>query len=194
MTIPFDPSTFWHLRASATLAAAVSARVLLTDGARTLVEVRRPPLPEHAGHPLVPPCWFRSMVVHGRLGFPHGTNPLVDQLVAAARLAVRVELDHPGASLPGGVWRLDHPSTSTYVFATALPACSARAAVGAVTADGGFLEDSATGVTLVSATMAGETAGAEAAYGAALDMLARCAAAELVADLEQAASEGRDRR
>jgi hypothetical protein len=186
MDTGFDAATLWRLRVAASLATALPVRVLVTDGPRLLFEVRRPPLPEHPARTLVPPCWFRAAVAGTWVTGSGPPSPLLDVMRDAADLGVSTVLDHPGAALAGGVWRLDHPGSAIHVFATGLAPCGARAAIGTgpeVRAlEPGYLCDPATGVTLVSATAGGDR-DPDATLDVVHGMLARCVAAELVAEV-----------
>lgn len=194
MDSTLDEGTLWRLRVAASLATALPMRVLLTDGARLLFEVRRPPLPDRHTCALVPPCWFRAAVAGARSSVPGSDTALMQTMTSAGELGISLVLQHAGASLPGGVWRLDHPGSSIYVFATGLWLSAARAAVGSApevaALDPGFLGDPGTGVTLVSATA---PSGAEpaATLDAVHGMLARCTAAELLAEVGASAPGGR---
>jgi len=117
---------------------------------------------------------------------------MVDELSHAGDLGISVVLEHRGAGLSGGIWRLDHCHSATYVFATGLGVGAARSAVGDGQGESGstvaleptFLEDRATGVTLVSATVPIRAGGyAKAALEVVQGMLGRCVAAELLAEL-----------
>lgn len=179
MNPPFDDRTLWDLRVAATLVAAIPVNVTVTDGPRTVLEVRRPPFSEQA-HPVVPPCWFRSMVAGARLGSSQAAEWFVDQLAGAESLSVGVDLRHCGAGFHGAIWRLDHPGSSIYVFATALSAAQARAALAGPAPELGFFEDAGTGVTLVSKVVPGP---GPHHRDPVVTMLGRCTAAELEADL-----------
>ncbi|MFP5317796.1 MAG: hypothetical protein ACLGI2_05815 [Acidimicrobiia bacterium] len=186
MDATFDPRTLWQLRVAASLATALPVRVLVTDGADLLFEVRRPEVPADPGRALVPPCWFRAMVASARSTVAMEAGPLSEAMLGARRLRIRPVLDHAGSSLPGGIWRLDHSSSATYVFASGLTEDAARVAAGAdapaAALEPGFLADPATGVTLVSAT-AGSTADPAAVLDVVHGMLAGCVAAELLAEM-----------
>jgi len=116
---------------------------------------------------------------------------MVDELSQAADLGVNVVLEHRGVALSGGIWRLDHCHSVTYVFATALGVDPARRAVRdgqgesstTVAFEPTFLEDRATGVTLVSATVPTGGGRATAQLDVVEGMLGRCVAAELLAEL-----------
>jgi hypothetical protein len=128
------------------------------------------------------------MVAHACLGAADGAGPLLDGLRDPRDLEVSIVVDHPGEGLAGGIWRLDHPRTSTFVFPTSLRLAAARAAVGAEAGvpalDPGFLADAATGVTLVSATAAGAGGALAGARDIVEGMLARCLAAELMGEVD----------
>jgi hypothetical protein len=118
------------------------------------------------------------MVAHACLGAADGAGPLLDGLRDPRDLEVSIVVDHPGEGLAGGIWRLDHPRTSTFVFPTSLRLAAARAL------DPGFLADAATGVTLVSATAAGAGGALAGARDIVEGMLARCLAAELMGEVD----------
>lgn len=200
----FEPAAMWNLRVAATMAAALPVRVVVADGDRTILEVMRPPLPVASEHPVLSPCWFRSMVVQARSGVYAITGPLMDSLEHADALSVRVTLAHSGDVLPGGVCRLDHHDESVYVLASELPAAGVRQALcdGDDDREGmtgiaappavSCLEDRGTAVTLVSATFPPV---AEARPGAVdvdvvHSLLARCRAVELIEDLDARSDEG----
>jgi len=194
MDSTFDEGTLWRLRVAASLATALPMRVLLTDSTRLLFEVRRPPLPDHPGGVFVPPCRFRAAVASARSSVLAADSPLTETMVGAGELGISLVLQHDGASLPGGIWRLDHPGSSVYVFVTGLWIRAARAAVGSApevaALDPGFLADPGTGVTLVSAT-APSGADPASTLDAVHGMLARCTAAELLAEVGASAPGGR---
>jgi hypothetical protein len=186
MDTRFDAATRWNLRVAASLSTALPMRVLVADGSALLFEVRRPPTPADPGRMVLPPCWFRTMVTSVRSPVLPAVGPLTEAMVTARQLRITPVLDHAGAALPGGIWRLNHPASATYVFATGLPQKAAQIAVGAdpdvVGLDPGFLSDPATGVTLVSAT-AGATADPVTTLDVVTGMLARCTTADLLADV-----------
>jgi hypothetical protein len=186
MDARFDAATRWKLRVAASLSTALPVRVLVTDGPVLLFEVRRPPTPADPGRMVLPPCWFRTMVTSVRSPVLPVVGPLTEAMVNARQLRVTPVLEHAGASLPGGIWRLNHPASATYVFATGLSQSAAQGAIGAdpdvAALDPGLLSDPATGVTLVSAT-AGSTADPVTTLDVVTGMLARCAAADLLAEV-----------
>lgn len=201
----FDPPDLWQLRVAATLVAAAPMSARVSDGDRTLLRAMRPPFPDNAEHAVVPTCWFHSMVAHARTGVVLGTGPILDCLLRAGSLRVGLELHHPGEALPGGVWRLDRHCAPLYLVATSLGGERAKevatgglppvAAGGRRALEVGYLEDQATGVTVVSISVpplrAGQGADAAAVDLALVhDVLARCLAAELIDDIEGWASAG----
>lgn len=186
MDARFDAATRWKLRVAASLSTALPVRVLVTDGPVLLFEVRRPPTPAAPGRMVLPPCWFRTMVTSARSPVLPGVGPLTEAMMTARQLEITPVLDHGGASLPGGIWRLDHPASVTYLFATGLRPCAARGALGTdpdvAALEPGYLFDPATDVTLVSATT-GPTADPASTLDVVTGMLARCAATELLAEV-----------
>ena len=177
MDVRFDAATRWKLRVAASLSTALPVRVLVTDGPVLLFEVRRPPTPADPGRMVLPPCWFRTLVTSARSPVLPGVGPLTEAMMAARQLGIAPVLDHRGASLPGGIWRLDHPASATYLFATGLRPCAARGALGTdpdvAALEPGYLLDPATDVTLVSATT-GPAADPATTLDVVTGMLARC--------------------
>ena len=200
MARTLDPSIMRGLRVAATLVAVAPVRVRLGDGHRILLEVRRPPPPDCCDHPVVPPCWFRALVVQTPHGPAAGAGTIMDSLTDAETLTVDVALVHAGMTLPGGIWRIDHPRSWTYLFATTLGIEAARRAVTdgepglpvALAASVGgpidvrYLEDECTGVTVIRMSgPAGDERSARCQLEVVHDVLARCAGAELSSELQQ---------
>jgi len=180
-----DARTLWQLREAAALANAVPVRVTVVDGAHTLLEVvppgRAAEAPGPVGsrrHRVAPPCWLRALVAHIRAGLD---GPDLE-LLATRTVEIVVELDHRGASLAGGLWRLDHPGSSIYVFATSLRPHQAQAAAGGCPFEVGFMADGAAAVTLVSVAAPGPGPRHQAPV---FDLLARCLAEELMAEVSE---------
>lgn len=134
----------------------------------------------------VPPCWFHSLVAHARVGAISG--PFLGTEVDLTTLRVDTTLAHAGVALAGGVWRVDHPHSWTWLFATSLDVDAARQANrdrphrttgGAALAFGSF-GDARTGITVISATgPAGDDSFAARQLEGVHGVLARCAIAEL---------------
>lgn len=203
MARSFDTWVMHRLRVAATLAAVAPVGVRLGDGHRTILEVRRPPLPECPGHAVVPPCWFHSMVVHAHRGLTAGPGTIMATLTDSNIVAVDVALAHAGMTLPGGIWRIDHQRSWAYLFATTLGIDATRSAatdarpdvaVDASIGDPlevGFFEDEATGVTLVCTSGPVGDERTHARYLKVVHtMLAPCATAELCSELEQPTAGG----
>lgn len=200
MARTLDPSIMRGLRVAATLVAVAPVRVRLGDGHRILLEVRRPPLPDSSDHPVVSPCWFRALVVQTPHGPAAGAGTIMDSLTDAETLTVDVALVHAGMTLPGGIWRIDHPGSWTYLFAATLGIEGAHRAVvdgepGLPVALSGslggpidvrYLEDECTGVTVIRMSgPAGDERSARCQLEVVHDVLARCAGAELSSELQQ---------
>lgn len=180
MSTRFDDRILWKIRVAATLATTLPVRVTVTDRRRTILEVRRPPLPECEGHPVVPPCWFRSVVARACSDGDAGLASLIGSAVDDDDVGVTVDLQHCGTELPGDIWRLDHPGSSFYVFATSLGPEEARSAIGEPDLELGVLGNADTGVSLVSVFAPGPGPQHRETVHT---ILGRCAASELEADL-----------
>jgi hypothetical protein len=183
------------LRVAATLAAvAPSVRVRICDGEQLLTEVHRPPLPTDATHRVVPPCVFRLAVAHACEIAALGRAVAFAGLPAGADPTIHIGLASGDLTLPGGIWRIGHHDRWTHLFATTLTLADAMGA----TTDGadppapgawvrlGFHHDELTGVTLVHVTgPAGDKVTAARDRDVLEATLARCATAELLADIDR---------
>ncbi len=207
MARSFDTWVMNRLRVAATLAAVAPVRVRVGDGERTVLEVRRPPLPQCPGHTVVPPCWFRSMVVDSLRGLAPGSGTIMASLTDINIVTVDVALAHPGMTLPGGIWRIDHQHSWAYLFTTTLGIDATRSAaaegrpdIAVDTSVGdslqvGFFEDEATGVTLVCTSgPVGDERSAAHYLEVVHTMLVPCATAELCSELEQRTAGGAEGR
>lgn len=182
---PISDRALAGLRVTAAVLAAVPmvhARVRYHD--ETLLEVRRPPLPEGREHPVLPPCAFHNSVARAhqgrkrgeRLAFrglPAGAEPAIDWTVAAGDLA-----------LPGSMFRCSNSGSWWHIAAVAMPLPAATAAAlgaGEETVDIRFHSDPHLDVTLMHiSTEAGRVRESADAVDRLQTAIARCAVAELI--------------
>jgi hypothetical protein len=117
---PVSDAVLTALRTAATLVHAVPRlRLAVRQGERTVLEVRRPPLPE-VPHLVLPPCAFHAAVARGHRMRRAGEQVGMRGIDAGPEPVIALGLPEGDIALPGGMVRLSRDQHWWHLAATPL--------------------------------------------------------------------------
>ncbi|MGH9247804.1 MAG: hypothetical protein ACRD29_26520 [Acidimicrobiales bacterium] len=167
---------------AAVVAAAPGVAARVRDGDQVLLEVRRPPVPDEAGHRFMPVCVFHQAVAGAVRLRRRGQQVAMRGVPAIREPSVDWGVAGTGWELTGGILRLQGDAGWWHLAAVPVGHAEAVAALGRTPRPVDLLHDPDLDVTIAHTIT---PAGDEAASGQAIDRLIDALVAIGVADLER---------